>query len=118
VSKNLPAEQPKSESERDQLGRARERLFELSLSAVEYVASILADPARDDKIRLQAVRLVWERTMPAVQRIEAHALLAMMAKFGVQASAPVGFDWAAFQRATSEALEEVERGDNRDARIH
>lgn len=61
---------PKSITQQQQIGRVHQRLFELSLRCVEVLEGIFNDPDADMEDRRWAVKMVLERTIPTVSRVQ------------------------------------------------
>jgi hypothetical protein len=68
-------EEPRAESERNQVGRARARLFELTIRFVDRLERIVDDPAATNRDIIAAARVVFERTMPKVRQLDVQALV-------------------------------------------
>lgn len=78
MSDKVQVLEARSESDRQKVGRLHSRLFDLSANAIEKLESILTDKDADPRDVKWAVKIVLERTVAPVQRIDMMALIARL----------------------------------------
>jgi hypothetical protein len=94
---------------------AQQRIWESVPECVAFLVGLVNDGEATDKDRIAAAKLLLDRTIPTVQRIDATGLMGVI---GIGTSS--GIDWVELHRRAVDEVEEVERGNGNatDPRIH
>jgi hypothetical protein len=108
MAEKVQVVEPKSVPERQQMGRARTRLFELSLRCIERAEEILNDPDADRKDVVAVMRLCWDRVFPTIARV--HQTGTVQHNVNMP-----DVDWSEIHRR---AIEKGREGERADSRIH